>query len=168
MDSTKLIILDTPESSDVSKRPGKMDKNELHALFDACLNTGHLVRAHLMLCQMSSILDKDSPVLINAHNLFLEALLKKASKPADLKVFFMWYEDKMKAQFNIAGDAKTFALLLKASLMCEPKDGQVYIEEYVNIWRATDHGIGDVLVLPVLTDEEVVKIAKVCFYKFKR
>lgn len=166
VDPAKVVILETPETIETERRI-KMDKHELLALFDACLKTGHLVRAHLMLSQMSSILGKDSPILVNAHNVFLQALLDRANSPQELKVFFMWYEDKMKAQFNIAGNATTFALLLKASLKYEPLEGQRYLDQYVGVWKQSGHGIGDVLVLPVLTDDEVIKIAKVCLHQFK-
>lgn len=160
----KVIILDTPESPEQNLKRGNVKtRHELLALFDACLNTGHLVRANLMLSQMSLVPDyKNSLILVNAHNLFLEALFNRAAKPQDLKVFFMWYEDKMRAEFNIAGNASTFAWLFKASLRYDiPHDGHLYLKRYVEQWRLTDNGIGDVLVLPILTNDEVVKIAKV-------
>lgn len=141
------------------------DKNELYATLGACLSTGHLVRAHLILSQMSSLMENDSPILIDGHNNFLDALLKRAKRAQDLKVFFVWYEDNMRAQYGITGNVMTFALLLKASLKIDPLEAQIYLETYVHIWRETGQGIGDVLVLPILTDEEVIKIAKVCVYQ---
>lgn len=167
VDPMKVIILGTPAITPESK-PRMKNRGELYATLKACLSTGHLVRAHLILSQMSILLDKDAPILLNGHNLFLEALLNKASKTQDLRVFFVWYEDKMKVQYNIMGDATTFALLLKASLKNDPLQGQMYLDRYVGEWRETGQGIGDVLVLPVLTDEEIIKIAKVCVCQFTR
>lgn len=157
----KVIILGTPVITP-EHTPRMRNKNELHATLSACLSTGHLVRAHLILSQMSLMMDRDTPILINAHNLFLEVLLNKASKSQDLRVFFVWYEDKMRVQYSITGDATTFALLLKAGLKTDPLQAQMYLKKYVEEWRETGQGIGDVLVLPILTDEEVIKIAKVC------
>lgn len=163
VDPMKVIILGTPEITQ-EHIPRMRNKNELHATLAACLSTGHLVRAHLILSQMSSLLERDSPILMDGHNIFLEALLKKAEKSQDMMVLFVWYEDKMKAQHNITGNATTFALLLKASLKIDPLQAQIYLDTYVQVWRETGQGIGDVLVLPILTDEEVIKIAKVCAY----
>lgn len=161
LDTNKVIILDTPDDpADTDTQVRGKDKSECLALFSVCLESGIITRASKMLMHMSSLMAKDAPILLNAHNLFLKALLERSNKSEDLKVFFMWYE-KMKVEYEIAGDSHTFALILKASLKYEPEAGQTYINTYVQQWKATGNSIGDVLVDPVLTDEEVVKIAKV-------
>ncbi|KAI5853091.1 hypothetical protein DFP73DRAFT_489685 [Morchella snyderi] len=165
IDTNKVIILGTPkEPTDVDFQTRVKDKNEYIALFSVCLEGGYITRASKILTSMSLILPKDAPILLNAHNLFLKALLERSNKSEDLKVFFMWY-DKMRTEYKIPGDSNTFALILKASLKYEPQAGQAYINKYVQQWKATGNSIGDVLVDPVLSDEEVIKIAKIAFLR---
>jgi DNA-directed RNA polymerase len=120
-----------------------------------------------MLINLSDTLDKESPLLIEAHNAFLQALLKRAlaegAKEQHLTVFFMWYEDKMRIQYNINGDVTTFAMLLKGSLAKKNQlHSQRYIKRFVHFWKTSMGSIGEVLESTVLSDQDVIDIAQVC------
>ena len=143
------------------------DKEEVFANFHACIATGSVFRAQLMLEQITKkcIEEKDTTVLVGAHNVFLKALLDRRSDFGclrDLKTLFMWFENKMRAEYEIKGDATTFALLLKASLAIpEEMPKKSYLTGYVALWKYSDGSIIDVLESPLLSNEEVLEIAKV-------
>jgi hypothetical protein len=91
----------------------------------------------------------------------VKAVRDSTGETPDLKVIFMWYENKMKSLYNIPGDSTTFALLLKASLMIQSEEGKsTYLKEYVSQWKETGE-IGDVLGNTLLTDDDVLEIAQV-------
>lgn len=177
LDPSQVIAFENPvpEKSGKRTRAAKFstgvscDKNEVIATFNACISVGMVVRAQAMLEHLTSQLERESPVLINAHNSFLQALLDRSKQAhdldpqkgtQDLKVFFMWYENRMQ-QCDLFGDSTTFALLLKASLMIRSGPGRkTYVQEYVGRWKERSE-IGEVLGSTLLTDEDVMQIAKV-------
>lgn len=143
------------------------DKEEVFANFYACIATGSVFRAQLMLEQITKkcIEEGDTTVLVGAHNAFLKALLDRRSdfgSLRDLKTLFMWFENKMRAEYSIKGNATTFALLLKASLAIpEEMLKKSYLTGYVALWKYRDRNIIDVLENPLLSNEEVLEITKV-------
>ncbi|KAG0644819.1 hypothetical protein HOY80DRAFT_1027224 [Tuber brumale] len=176
LDPSQLLVFETPAAPEercVRKSPAGVssDKAEVLATFSACIKFGAVARAQLMLEQITKkcIEEKDTEVLIDAHNIFLKALLDQYSNSddlRDLKVFFMWFENKMRVEYLIKGNAVTFALLLKGSLSIPAKDASKrYLTEYVNLWRYGMGNVVDVLECTVLDNEEVLKIAKICRLK---
>ncbi|PWW76425.1 DNA/RNA polymerase [Tuber magnatum] len=148
------------------------DKGEVLATFNACINVGMVARAQLILEQITkkSIEEGDTTVLVEAHNAFLKTLLDQYSSERgnlrELKVFFMWFENKMRAEYIIKGDATTFALLLKASLKIAVQDARKkYLDEYISLWKHGGGKIADVLQSRMLSNEEVLDIAKICRLK---
>jgi DNA-directed RNA polymerase len=177
LDPSQVIALENPlpEERERKRNPKSSsgipcEKKEVLATFNACINVGMVGRAQVMLEQITSQLERESPVLINAHNSFLKALLDRSKEmrdldplkgTQDLKVFFMWYENRMKGEYDLFGDSTTFALLLKASLMIESKDGKkMYVLEYAGRWKEVSE-MGEVLGNTLLTDDDVIQIAKV-------
>ncbi|KAL7270076.1 DNA-directed RNA polymerase [Rhizina undulata] len=172
MTDSKVVIYDTPTLEEKVRisRPGNTgvprEGNELLATFHACIQVGRVSRAQLMLTQMTGFREKDSPILVNAHNTFLQAMLDRATAEDDLKVFFVWYEEKMRKAFNIPPDDTTFALLLKASMKWENSAIMSrYVKQYVKTWKEMGGDIGTVLGMPILSDDDVVKIAKIAALK---
>ena len=143
------------------------DKEEVFATLHACIATGSIFRAQLMLEQITKkcLEEGDTTVLVRAHNAFLKALLDRQSDVdslRDLKALFMWFENKMRSEYMIKGDATTFALLFKASLAIpETMPKNKYLKEYVALWKYCNGNIIDVLESPLLSNEEVLEIAKV-------
>lgn len=171
-DLSRVVIFDAPvgERHSARRTTNEAISNDIHevlATFNACISVGRVARAKLMLQHVTDSLDKDSPILVGAHNAFLQALLNRAlaegsDRDENLRVFYMWYEEKMKHEFKVAGDATTFALLLKGSLaMTNHLHGTRYVKEYVTFWKDSERDIGEVLNLHILTDEEVISVAKV-------
>ena len=143
------------------------NKNEVFATFHACLATGSMFRAQLMLEQITKKCKEegDTAVLVDAHNAFLKGLLNQQSDVGvlhSLKLFFMWFENKMRSEYSIKGDATTFALLLKASFDIPNESARKrYLMEYVTLWKYDNPDILDVLENPLLSDPDVLEIAKV-------
>ena len=142
--------------------------------FEACIRVGRIARAQLMLKVITEIIDRESPLLLGAHNMFLKALLGRAvaekSKDSEgIRIFFGWYEDQMKRILELKGDATTFALLLEGSVILSEEDpalGKRYIAQYVEQWKSMNMDIVRVLELQILSDAHVLKIAQVrkpCF-----
>jgi len=173
-ETPSLVIVDTPQLPITARRKPRIiqgiseDKHEALATFDACVKVGRIARAQLILNMITHILDRDSPLLIGAHNTFLRALLQRAlaeNNQDSLRVFFAWYEDTMKRDLEILGDAMTYALLLEGSLAVkEPQVSKRYIRKYVNHWKDRGVSIKDVFAQPVLTDEQVILASQVWLF----
>jgi len=172
LDSSQLLLFENWAASeekytDDSAAAILSDKDEVFATFHACLATGSILRAQLMLEQITKKCreEGDTTVLIDAHNAFLKGLLDRQRDVGglrDLKLLFMWFENKMRPEYSIKGDATTFALLLKASFAIpDAMPKKKYLMEYVTLWKYDNGNILDVLESPLLSDKEVLEIAKV-------
>lgn len=170
-DEPALLIVDTPKLRETIKRKGRYlagiseDKHEVLSTFEACIKVGRIARAQLMLNMITSLLDSASPLLIGAHNTFLRALLNRAladRSQDSLRVFFTWYEDTMKRELNITGDAMTTALLLEGSFaVAEENHGARLVQAYVNYWKEQGRDIKDVFESSIVSEEHIVRICKV-------
>ncbi|KAG0124188.1 hypothetical protein HOY82DRAFT_573798, partial [Tuber indicum] len=173
LDPSQLLVFEPPAAPEEkctrkSTAGVSSDKAEVLATFNACIKVGVVARAQLMLEQITKncIEEKDTVALVDVHNIFLKALLDQYSDSGnlrELKVFFMWFENKMRVEYSIKGDATTFALLLKGSLNIPAAEASKrYLAEYMNLWRYSGRNIVDVLESAVLNNDEVLKIAKIC------
>lgn len=169
-DAPSLVIVDTPRLADSVRRKPRIingiseDKHELLATYEACVKVGRIARAQLMLNAITSMLDNSSPLLMNAHNTFLKALLQRAlvgSNQDSLRVFFTWYEDTMKRELGMLGDPTTTALLLRGSLAVgEAALRDRYVRKYVDQWKGHGREVKDVFALELMTDEQVVEVSQ--------
>lgn len=118
-----------------------------------------------MLRSLTAAFEKTSPLLLVAHNTFLQALLKRAmseNTQDSLRSFFSWYEDNMKRELQLTGDATTIALLLKGSFAVQPHaHSHRYIQQYIQLWKDADRNLEDVLVLDILEADQAIQVAKV-------
>ena len=125
-----------------------------------------------MLNMITNLLDNASPLLIGAHNTFLGALLSRAladGSQDSLRVFFTWYEDTMKRELNLTGDAMTMALLLEGSFaVAEENHGVRLVQAYVNHWREQRRDINEVFGSSIVSEEHIVRICKVRVIFFPR
>jgi DNA-directed RNA polymerase len=171
VDGPSLLIVDTPRLRDTVKKKARIidgiseDKHEVLATFEACIRVGRIARAQLMLNTITTLLDHTSPLLVGAHNTFLKALLNRAlaeSNQDSLRVFFTWYEDTMKRELNIFGDATTMALLMEGSFaVTEKRHGNRYVQQYFSQWKEQGRDINDVFALSILSNEHVIAVAQV-------
>ena len=171
METPSLVIVDTPQLPITVRRKPRViqgvseDKHEALSTFGACVKVGRIARAQLILNTITNLLDRDSLLLVGAHNTFLRALLQRAlaEKSQDsLRVFFAWYEDTMKRDLEIVGDATTIALLLEGSLAVkEAVLSNRYIRQWVNHWKDRGMAIKDVFAQPNLTDNQVIAVSQV-------
>jgi DNA-directed RNA polymerase len=119
-----------------------------------------------MLNMITTLLDTSSPVLLGAHNTFLKALLNRAlaEKNQDsLRVFFAWYEDNMKRELNLTGDATTMALLLQGSLAVDiTAISKRYVQQYVTFWKEHGREVKEIFALDMLSVDKVIEISRVC------
>lgn len=161
-----LVILDTPDPPSVVYANGastQLTENEILSTFQACITSGMLARAQLMLLQLHQLLDKDAPELVSSHNCFLDALLNKVDTDSShLKLFFMWYEERMKGKYNIKADVETYALLLKGSLRLPNEDiGKQYLKHYMGEAKRAEVSTDGLLSNGILTRDEATYVAKV-------
>jgi DNA-directed RNA polymerase len=170
-DAPSLVIVDTPRLPDTPRKKPRIingiseDKHELLATYEACVKVGRIARAQLMLNAITSMLDRSSPLLAGAHNTFLKALLQRAlvgSNQDSLRVFFTWYEDTMRRELGITGDATTMALLLQGSLAVKETGlRDRYVRRYIEQWKEQGREIKDVFALSIMADDQVVEVCQV-------
>ncbi|KAF8463534.1 hypothetical protein BDZ91DRAFT_764650 [Kalaharituber pfeilii] len=160
------IILDPPERPNIpAHHHGHTmlsEKSDILSSYYVCVQAGQLARGQLILKQIHTMLEPDDPELTSCHNTFLNSLLQKAQEDKQhLKLFFMWYEERMRAKYQVAPNAETISLLLKGSLL-QPDEavGQVYLRNYVKTAHNSEIPISEVLAKPVFEPAEVKYIAK--------
>ena len=164
-----LIILDTPDRPNIPEShcgvTALVNKTDILSHFFVCVQAGQLARAQLVLQQLHNMMDRGVPELIGCHNAFLDGLLQKAEEdPKHVQMFFMWYEERMKGRYEVAPNAETIALLLKASLLVESEDiGVVYLRNFMEVAASFAIPPDKILAKTVFTPQEVKYIAKVCF-----
>ncbi|RPB25620.1 DNA/RNA polymerase [Terfezia boudieri ATCC MYA-4762] len=160
------VILDTPDRPAVPTAHNGVstlvNPADILSHYFVCIQAGQLARAQLVLQQLHKTLDRDARELTICHNAFLNGLFEKAQENKEhIRAFFMWYEERMKGKYQVAPDAETVALLLKASLLVPSESiGQVYLKNYVNLATRSDIPINEVFSRPIFTPEEVKYIAK--------
>ena len=142
---------------------GLVNKSDILAHFFVCVQAGQLARAQLVLQQLHNTLEPDAHELISCHNAFLGGLLQKAQEDKEhVRMFFMWYEERMKGKYRVTPDAETISMLLKASLLVESeKIGVIYLKNYANLAQRFKIPINEVFAKPIFVPEEVKYIAKV-------
>lgn len=134
-----LVILDVPEPPRrVDTHAGHtmlVEKADIISHYHVCVKAGRLQRAQLVLEGLHKAPDATPSELTAAHNAFLDALLEKALADKDqVRLFFMWYEERMKAKWNVPVNADTIALLFKGSLLvAEEATGLIYLKHYYRL-----------------------------------
>jgi len=162
-----LVILDTPDRPPVPEPHNGVsilvNPVDIQSNYFACIQAGQFARAQLVLQQLHNTLDPDARELTTCHNAFLNGLFEKAQENKDhVRAFFMWYEERMQGKYQVAPDAETIALLLKASLLLSSEAiGKVYLSNYVDTARKSDIPINEVFSRPIFTPEEVKYITTV-------
>ena len=162
-----LVILDTPDRPVVPEAHNGVstlvNPADILSHYFVCIQAGQLARAQLVLQQLHNTLDQDARELTACHNAFLNGLFEKAQENKEhVRAFFMWYEERMKGRYQVAPDAETVALLLKASLLVPSESiGQIYLKNYVVLAKASYIPISEVFSRPIFTPEEVKYITKV-------
>lgn len=162
-----LVILETPDRPAVPEAHNGVstlvNPADILAHYFVCVQAGQLARAQLVLQQLHNTLDPNARELTGCHNAFLGRLFEKAKENKDhVSAFFMWYEERMKGKYQVAPDAETIALLLKASLLVHTESiGIVYLKNYINLAMSSDILINEVFSKSIFTPEEVKYIIKV-------
>lgn len=90
---------------------------DIHQTLHACLRIGRLDRASTCLRTLGSIYKSDRPELIEAHNQYLEHLVRQVDRTRDqgtLKQAQRWFEVEMRGK-DIHADGWTYALMIQAS-----------------------------------------------------
>ncbi|KAI5805117.1 hypothetical protein EDC01DRAFT_685897 [Geopyxis carbonaria] len=174
-DKPDLLILENPKLPNEIPRRIRFaagvskDKHEVLATFEACVRVGRIARARLMLDEITRQLVHEPHLLINAHNTYLLALLKRAiaeNNQESLRSFFSWYEDQMTRELQIEGDSTTYALLVRGSLhLSDSLLGQRYIKKYVSMWVKLGGTVKDLFEVAVLEPDEVIRVARTCGLK---
>ncbi|KAI9679312.1 MAG: DNA-directed RNA polymerase [Caeruleum heppii] len=135
---------------------------ELHLTLEACLKVGRLERAAALVRRCGMVYTSTAPALLVAHNAYLRALTEQTVRSrteTDLKALQKWYEVEMRRK-HVAGNATTYALLVKASLnTLEGKQLDRTVRRYMDIARET-HMAEELLNLPILTDAELNHVWK--------
>lgn len=159
-DPSSLLILDMHTGLKATDNPTSVTL----ATFEACVRVERLARAQSLLLQLSSELPHDSPQLLNAHNLFLEGLIKRlrANEGSDMTLVFRWFDEKVVGKFGIKPNSTTFALLLSATLSVKDKTlAQKTAQFYMNMWVEEGHSEEKIFSNPHLTREDVEAVRKV-------
>ncbi|KAF8421296.1 hypothetical protein EV426DRAFT_637859 [Tirmania nivea] len=169
-----LVILDTPDRPVIPEAHNGVstlvNPTDILSHYFVCIQAGQLARAQLVLQQLHNTLDQDARELTACHNAFLGGLLEKAQENTEhVRAFFMWYEERMKGKYQVAPDAETVALLLKASLLVLSESiGLVYLKNYVDLAMRSDIPINEVFSRPIFTPEEVKYITKATGIKMEQ
>ncbi|TGZ84706.1 DNA/RNA polymerase [Ascodesmis nigricans] len=169
-----LLILEHPkpqteltERQTLTRRRHGISKSsdELLATYEACIRVGRVARAQLMLNEITRLLSDHTGLLVNAHNSFLRALLKRAQaeKSEDnVRALFSWYEDTMVRKFGISPDATTMALLFSASLqMSAHLVGERHIKRWAAEWEERGHKVTEIIEIDALPAEEAIRVARI-------
>lgn len=163
-DPSSIVMFQTPEAGG-DKVAGFETLSALRATFEACIRVDRLARAQILLIQLSGELSNTDASLLRAHNLFLEALIKRLSSQkdsTDMSMVFSWYDSKMKDKYNIQGNPLTFSLLLKAASRIsddeKAKQAAIY---YLKEWKDRGESVEQLFEGPVLTEEETERVRSV-------
>ncbi|KAF2690504.1 DNA/RNA polymerase [Lentithecium fluviatile CBS 122367] len=94
------------------------DPVELHQNLHACLRVGRMDRATAILERLVSLYNPSAPEVIEAHNIFLQAMFDLAEQnptPTSMTEMEEWYDSHMVRRV-IEPNADTFVTLLRASM----------------------------------------------------
>lgn len=164
-----LIIIDPPDRPNLPEThsgiTALVNKSDILSHFFVCIQAGLLARAQIVLQQLHGMIGQGDPELTTCYNAFLNGLLQRAEEnPKHVQMFFMWYEERMKGKYEVAPNAETIALLLKASLLVASEDiGVVYLRNFMEAAASSTIHPSEIFAKPMFTPEEVKYIVKVCF-----
>ena len=139
------------------------DLAEIHMTLEACLRVDKFERAAALVRRLSSIYTPDTAELKAAQNQYVEGLVAyilRTRSEAHLKSLQRWFEVEMRCN-RMKPNATTYALLLKASLqMIQGPKLERTVRRYMDMAARVNYHI-EVLRLPILSDIELYKVAKV-------
>ncbi|CAO2654602.1 Nn.00g113350.m01.CDS01 [Neocucurbitaria sp. VM-36] len=158
--SNPLIVRDIRATAPVIRKSYGMgaDPIELHQNLYACLRVGRIDRAAIILDRLTSIYHPSAPEVVDAHNVYLQALFELAQQdPKDdsLATIEKWYDEHM-ARKGIESNAQTFVTLVRAAMNFLEEDAQ---EDAIRRFMAAAHQYGPEIVdeinaSPEFSDEE--------------
>ena len=148
---------------------------DMASVLGACLQTGELARAAVMVRRLGNIFWADAPELLDAHNAYLGALVARVVATGDarlLRAAHRWFHVDMlghrppawlrEQPRGVRPDAYTIALLVRAS-MVEPSELKVARSIRYYLRRARDYEIYDearVAVLDQLSSEDAARVVR--------
>ncbi len=119
------------------------DPIELHQNLYACLRVGRLDRASFIIDRLSAVYLPSAPELVDAHNVYLQALLETAQQdPKDdsLVQIEKWYDEHM-VRKGLEPNAHTFVTLIRAAInFLDESAIEQAVRRYMNM--ALEHGPG--------------------------
>jgi DNA-directed RNA polymerase len=160
--SKPLVVYDAMSTVAMPTTPMKFgvggDPIELHQNLYACLRVGRLDRASAILKRLADIYHPEAPEVIDAHNIYLQALFEHAEQNTSeqaLQNIEQWHQENMVAS-GITSNAQTIVTLLRVALSYTDKDRQ---EDAVQRYLAMAQEAGpavleDVNASPDFSDEQ--------------
>ncbi|KAG4305617.1 hypothetical protein PORY_001173 [Pneumocystis oryctolagi] len=142
------------------------NNNELFAVFDACVSTGDLSRAYVLLDHLSH--DADPSFIIQIHNRYLQVLVEEIKKTGDFENANKCFHN-LEQKYSIVGDETTFALMLKAALYIkDQEESRITINGFNKLWRLKKkENIGKIFSEnSILTHQEILKLFEIMNINF--
>ncbi|KAF2272963.1 DNA-directed RNA polymerase mitochondrial precursor [Westerdykella ornata] len=162
-DTSRPLVLDEfPAMNAIPVTPIKYgiggDPVELHQNLYACLRVGRMDRASAILHRLTMMYNPSAPDLIEAHNLYLQAMFELAEQtPSErgMREIEEFYETQMVAK-GIEHNAQTLVTLLRAAMNLLPEGmREASIQKYLHLARRSGPVIlEDVNGSPEFSDEE--------------
>ena len=140
--SRPLVVRNALSSLAVPVSPVKWgiggDPAELHQNLYACLRVGRMDRALAILQRLSGVYGPSAPELVDAHNVFLQAMYEQAGDGPNEKAMSHieeWYTDKMLRK-GIEPNGQTLVTLIRAAMnLLEPKEQDDAVRQYLALAR---------------------------------
>ncbi|KAG5437467.1 hypothetical protein PCANB_000895 [Pneumocystis canis] len=164
---TSIIILPPPQQNTLSHRKKLprgitfYDNSELLAVFDACVSTGDLNRAYILIDHLSH--EAEPSFIIQIHNRYLQTLVDEIKETGEFESANKCFHN-LEQKYNVIGDETTFALMLKAALYIKnPDESRITINGFNKLWRLKKkENIGKIFnESSVLTHQEMLKLFEV-------
>jgi DNA-directed RNA polymerase len=139
--------------------------SELYATFDACLQVGRFERSASLLKSLIEAIPGNTTDLLAAHNQYLRKIVEHSmvhKSDSILRDIQRWYEVDFAGPGKLLPDATTYAFMLKACLQLSTgAKMERTVRRYMS--QAANRGLDrEVLALPILSDRELDKVARIC------
>jgi DNA-directed RNA polymerase len=158
--SNPLVVRDSLASSPAVRSHGGFgsDPVELHQNLYACLRVGRLDRAAIIISRLSSIYNPDAAELIDANNVYLQALLEAGQMDPSVESMEKvtdWYKNSMLAK-HIRPNAQTFVTLIRSAMnFLQHGAEEDAVHEYIATAREQgEHVVDQINASPDFSDEE--------------
>jgi len=132
------------------------EKSDMIAVLEACLHLNNIDRAQVILDHLLKKIEPGDPMAVSINNKYLKGLLTNGKNTAaTYRKMEQWYQ-KMEKNYEVLGNAETFAIQLSGALRLE--NGLEPIKYLLNVWKKRKGHVGEVLAEDCMTTDDIERI----------